>query len=385
MKTTILILLTALFLVSCTKSNEAILNEVSSNLNTIETIKYLSTIEVIDNGEVINKTTDTLSFDFTNDLKYHFSAINGELIYNGERTFYTIPEEKLIITSEDNRPESVNNPLYLTLNPLKYVLPKLIMDKDVILSRKNDTIINSTQHYVFSFLLEKKYIDWVASDFKQDIDYDSEYILMVDKTNNFPYKLISPNGKDGSVSRTIESIELDKQFSDKLWTGKNLPKDYAKFTQEEYYANRENNMLSHLGKKLTDWELPELKNDVLVNPSKLKGNVILLEFWFKNCGGCLVAIPSLNAIKTRFENENFKLYGIEFIEDVSKEMLGKYVKEQNILFPNLYKGKTVASNFGIRGAPTFMLIDKTGTIIHINTGFTKDIMDEIISKIEKNI
>lgn len=385
MKSIISILIIALCLVSCTKSNEDILNDVSSNLNTIETIKYQSTLEVFDHGQVVHKVLDTISFDYTNNLKYHFSSINGDLIYNGKRTVYTIPEEKLIITSDDNKPESVNNPLYLTLNPLKHVLPKLIKDKAIIISRKNDTIINSTQLYVFSFLLEKRYIDWVASEFKENLDYDSEYTLMVDKTNNFPYKLIGPNGKDGSVSRTIEHIELDKPFSDILWSGKHLPEDYATFTEEEYHANRENNMLSHLGKKLTDWELPNLENDALVNPSKLKGNVILLEFWFKGCGGCLAAIPSLNTIKTQFENENFTLYGVEFIEDVSNDILKKYVREQNILFQNLYKGKAVASNFGIRGAPTFMLIDKTGTIIHINTGFSKAIMDDIISKIEKNI
>ena len=74
-----------------------------------------------------------------------------------------------------------------------------------------------------------------------------------------------------SMSRTIEDIELNNQFYDKLWSGENLPKDYAIFTKKEYFANRKNNMLTNLGKELTDWELPELKNGTFVNPSKLKG------------------------------------------------------------------------------------------------------------------
>ena len=135
-------------------------------------------------------------------------------------------------------------------------------------------------------------------------------------------------------------------------------------------------MLSNLGKSLTDWELPKLTNDVLVNPSKLKGNVILLEFWFKGCGGCVAAIPSLNKIKTKFENDNFKIYGIEFIEDNSKENLAKYISEQNILYPNLYKGKTITLNYGIRSAPTFMIINKKGTIIHIKN-LTKKFEDQL--------
>lgn len=385
MKSIISILFTVLFLVSCTKSNEVIINKVSSNLNNIKIVKYLSTLEIFDNGQLIKQNTDTLIFDFTSKMKYRFSSKNGELIYNGEKTFYTIPQEKLIISSDDNSPATVNNPLYLTLNPLKQVLPKIIEDNNIIISRKNDTIINSSQLYVFSFLLEKRYIDWVSSEFKEDIDYDSEYILMVDKKNDLPYKLISPNGKQGSISRTFEKIELNNQFEDKIWSGKNLPQDYAMFTEEEYDANRKNNMLSNLGKSLTDWELPKLTNDVLVNPSKLKGNVILLEFWFKGCGGCVAAIPSLNKIKTKFENDNFKIYGIEFIEDNSKENLAKYISEQNILYPNLYKGKTITLNYGIRSAPTFMIIDKKGTIIHIKSGFSEDNIAEINNIIEKNI
>jgi thiol-disulfide isomerase/thioredoxin len=389
MKKTISLVLLIFCIVSCSESNEEILNKISTNLIKLKTIKYVSTLEALDNGEVVHKDTDTLSFDFTNEnqyiLKYHFNSENGELIYNGAKTFQSINQDKIIITSENNNVESVNNPLFLTINPLKQILPKLIENDNVQILRKNDTIIGDNQYYVFSFLLEKRYIDWIASEFKEGIDYDSEYFLLADKTNYLPYKIISPNGKQGTVSRTIENIELDSQFNDKLWSGENLPKDYAFFTKKEYRENRENNMITNLGKKLTDWELPELKNGTFVNPSKLKGNVILLEFWFKNCGGCVMAIPSMNKIKTKFKGDNFKIYGVEFIENHSKDNLEKYINEQNILYPSLYKGKTIASNFGIRSAPTFMIVDKNGTIIHIKSGFSKENMDEINDIIETNL
>lgn len=385
MKTKILFLLTVLLLASCSKSNEDILNQVSAKLNNLKTVKYLSVIEVQDNGQVVHKSEDTLSFDFNNGLKYHFSSENGELIYNGKKTFQSINQEKIITTNDDNNPESVNNPLLFTLNPLKQILPKLIKDESIKTSRKNDTIINGKDYYNFSFLLEKEYIDWISYEFKEGIDYDSEYYLIVDKANYLPYKIVSPNGEEGSVSRTFENIEIDIEFDNKLWEGDNLPKDYALFTEKEYLANRKNNMLNNLGKELTNWELPELKSNNLINPSKLKGNVILLEFWFKNCGGCVMAIPSLNKIKSKFEKDNFKIYGVEFIENYPIDNLKKYITDQNILYPTLYKGKAIASNYGIRSAPTFMIIDKNGTIIHIKSGYSEENMNEIIEIIEKNI
>jgi len=113
--------------------------------------------------------------------------------------------------------------------------------------------------------------------------------------------------------------------------------------------------------------------------------VVLLEFWFKGCGGCVSAIPDLNKIKARFDKNEFKIYGIEYLDNYPKEVLQKYIKEQNIQYPNLYKGKTVASNYGIRSAPTFLIIDKNGKIVHIKFGFSQENMDEIIEIIEKNI
>lgn len=385
MKTKILFLFTVILLVSCSNSDKDILNKISSNLNNIKTLKYLSVVEQKNNGKVVYQSEDTISFDFTNGLKYHFSSENGELIYNGKKTLQSINQEKIITTNDDNRPESVNNPLFNTLNPLKQILPKLVQDKSIIKSRKKDTVLNGKDYFNFSFLLKKKYIDFISYKFKEGIDYDSEYSLIVDKTNYLPYKIISPNGKEGIITATIENLELNIEFNNNLWEGELLPKDYAIFTLKEYFAGLDNNMLNSLGKELTNWKLPELKSNKLVNLSELKGNIILLEFWFKYCGGCVMAIPDLNKIKTKFEKDNFKIYGIEFIENYSKDDLKKYITDQKILYPNLYKGKAIASNYGVRSAPTFMIIDKNGTIIHIKSGFSEENMNEIIDIIEKNI
>jgi thiol-disulfide isomerase/thioredoxin len=385
MKTKFLFLFTVILLVSCSNSDKDILNKISSNLNNIKTLKYLSVVEQKDNGQIVYQSKDTISFDFTNGLKYHFSSENGELIYNGKKILQSINQEKIITTNDDNRPESVNNPLFNTLSTLKQILPKLIKDESIIKSRKKDTVFNGRDYFNFSFLLKKKYIDLISYEIKEGIDYDSKYSLIVDKTNYLPYKIISPNGKEGIVSATIENIELNIEFNNNLWEGEMLPKDYAPFTLKEYFASLDNNMLNSLGEKLTDWELPELKSNTLVNLSDLKGNVILLEFWFKNCGSCVMAIPDLNKIKTKFEKDNFKIYGIEFIENYSKGDLKKYITDQKILYPNLYKGKAIASNYGITSAPTFMIIDKNGTIIHIKSGFSEENMNEINAIIEKNL
>ena len=49
----------------------------------------------------------------------------------------------------------------------------------------------------------------------------------------------------------------------------------------------------------------------------LKGNVVLLNFWATWCPPCRLEIPELNNIYSAFENENFKLIGVSYDDDVS--------------------------------------------------------------------
>lgn len=389
MKKYILILASIFLLISCNKSDKDILEKAASNLSNINTIKYQSVTEVIDNGQIIHQDTTQIFLDFTktnlNGLNYRFLSSDGELIYNGENMFQVIHSEKVITTSDDNTPNMVNNPLINTLNFFKQIFPKLIQDERVTISRNNDTIINSNNYFSFNFLLDKCYMDLFSYEFKDGIDYDSEYSLLVNETSYLPYKIVYPNGKDGSISKTIGNISLDYKLSDEFWTGKKLPKNYVMLTEKEYFKNIKNNVMSNIGKQITASELPNLKNDELINLSNLKGNVILLEFWFKGCGGCIASIPSLNEINNKFQNKNFKMYGIEFLENNSKENLQKYISDQNIIFPTLYKAKNMALNYGIRKAPTFIIIDKNGIIIDIKDGYSKENMNKIISVIEQNL
>lgn len=384
MKTKILLIFSILIFISCSRTDKDILNEVSVNLNNLKTIKYLSEEEWKENGQIVVSNFDTISFDFTNGLKYHFNSKDGELIYNGKKVFQSDNNEKNIITDESNSLEIINNLLYLTPYSLKEILPKLIQDKDVKISKLNDSLINQKKYFVFKFLLEKRFIDWVNLEFKEGIDFDNEYIFLIDKRNYLPYKVISQNGKNGTISRTIENLETNIKFNDKLWSGENLPVNYTSMTFNDYVEGLHNKSFNNVGKKLINWELTELSTDKIINSSNLNGNVVLLEFWFRNCGGCLAAIPSLNNIKSQFENKNFKIYAIDFRND-EKSKLEKYIQEKNIQFPILYNGKNVAKKLEVYRAPTFMVIDKKGNIIDVKIGYSENNMKEIIETIETNL
>jgi thiol-disulfide isomerase/thioredoxin len=126
--------------------------------------------------------------------------------------------------------------------------------------------------------------------------------------------------------------------------------------------------------------LPNI-NGGMVRLSNLMGSLILLEFWFPNCGGCIKASPIINSICTKYSGKNLKVYGIEFTQ-TDRNRLKNYITKQNILYPTLYKGYDVSKDYGIDAAPSFFLIDKKGIIIYTSVGLNEN---ELIKAINNNI
>jgi len=187
------------------------------------------------------------------------------------------------------------------------------------------------------------------------------------------------------IKQTFRNIKTNISFDKGIWTLESLPESYVQMSEEQYIDNRKKKMTSNLGQQLTEWELPDLSDESKVNFSSFKGNVTLFDFWFKGCAPCLSAIPRLNVLTKKYSANDFKIYGIEFNEMHDRNTLLKYIKTNQVEYPNLYKGKALALNYGITSGPTFMIVNKEGKIIHIESGYSIEHMDKIEDLIKSNI
>ncbi len=375
------------------ESDTSILEKTVSKIYDIESVRYQSTLQAIESGTIYLNQTDTIFFDFTNrninsTPKYHLESSESELIYDGKRHIQSLVKEKIILTNDDT--PNANNPLLLTLYAVKKFLPEMIINNDIEIIRKKDTVYNGKELYVFDLKYEDGRIDWATFALKNVMGAEIKYTLMISMSDYLPRKMIMDNGPSGKMSRTYDNFDFDYTPNDKVWTGKLLPQDYSKMTFTHYYDNQRKKIQSlkvsssgsAMTKAINNWKLPYLKSNSMVDFSKFKGNLILLEFWFKNCGPCVQAVPKLNEIHQKYKNEKFQLFGIEYQENFSQENLIEYVEKIKIEYPTLYKGKSMAATYGISAAPTFILINKKGDIIYSESGFKEE---EIIALIEANL
>jgi thiol-disulfide isomerase/thioredoxin len=101
-----------------------------------------------------------------------------------------------------------------------------------------------------------------------------------------------------------------------------------------------------------------------VDLTKLKGKVVLVDFWATTCGPCVKELPRVKAAYDKFQSQGFEVVGISC--DTDKERLNKYLKEKEILWPQYFDGKgfynKISQNFGIDGIPHMLLMDKKGLL-----------------------
>lgn len=114
---------------------------------------------------------------------------------------------------------------------------------------------------------------------------------------------------------------------------------------------------------------PEIKFKAVdgneVDLSKLKGKVVLMDFWATWCPPCIEELPTVIDTYKKYHSKGFEIIGISFDKDI--EAVKKFVKEKGMAWPQYADGKFWDNDwgiyFGIQQLPTMWLVDKDGKVV----------------------
>lgn len=102
-----------------------------------------------------------------------------------------------------------------------------------------------------------------------------------------------------------------------------------------------------------------------VDLAKLKGKVVLLDFWATWCGPCVAGIPELRAVYEKFHDRGFEVVAISL--DTDRAALERFVKENDLPWPQYFDGKAwdnaIAAKYAIHAVPTLWLVGRDGKVV----------------------
>jgi len=105
-----------------------------------------------------------------------------------------------------------------------------------------------------------------------------------------------------------------------------------------------------------------------VDFAKLRGKVVLLDFWATWCPSCVEEVPNVVATYKKYHAQGFEVVGISLDQD--KDKMLEFAGNHDMTWPQYFDGQgwnnAISSSFGVDRIPVMVLIGKDGLPVRSN-------------------
>jgi thiol-disulfide isomerase/thioredoxin len=158
---------------------------------------------------------------------------------------------------------------------------------------------------------------------------------------------------------TLERALRDPTLPDTLWAFHPAPnlREVAEFEPPATTTQRVSPLA---GKPAIDFTLKDLAGRPH-SLKRLRGKVVLLDFWATWCGPCRMTMPQVAKIHERYKGRGVEVMSVNVGETADKA--AAYIKKNGYAFTTLLDGDNrVSSQYQVDGIPTLVVIDRAGTV-----------------------
>jgi peroxiredoxin len=128
-----------------------------------------------------------------------------------------------------------------------------------------------------------------------------------------------------------------------------------------------------VGKPAAAWELKDLggKTHKLAD---YKGQVVVLDFWYRGCGWCMKAMPQVNQLAADFKGQPVAV--LAMCTDADEKDARLVADKMKLTYPVL-RAQGVPEKYKVQGFPTLIVIGPAGTVREFHVGYSPTLHDDI--------
>ncbi|MBD3272107.1 MAG: redoxin family protein, partial [Elusimicrobia bacterium] len=136
------------------------------------------------------------------------------------------------------------------------------------------------------------------------------------------------------------------------------------------------------GTKAPAFKLSDFSGKVYTDKT-FEGKVLFIDFWASWCPPCVASVPKVDELHRAYvDNPNVVVIGINL--DTNTRQAERFINENEIPYIVLQGGNSsVGNDYGVRGIPTFLVINQSGVIEKRYTGFRPGYEQEWRTEIDR--
>jgi peroxiredoxin len=104
-----------------------------------------------------------------------------------------------------------------------------------------------------------------------------------------------------------------------------------------------------------------------VDLKELRGKVVVLNFWFINCGPCRQEMPELNELVDSFGKKDIVFLGIALD---GKSDIHEFLADHSFRYTIIPNGRSIANQYGIGSYPIHVILDTDGKVVFHTAGLS---------------
>ena len=361
----------------------SILRKVHNKLKSLKTFQYELRSELdypSDNYHEIFNWTCYYDYSLTKKplrFKYQVEGTTYKWIYNGTEKFVLDKSAETIKVNRHPTKKEFQYPfLYNSIIALRNVLP-LIIRKEDVQKKLKDTLIDNHNYKLVTVNMGKQRFEFMGNGFKVfPIKRNFIYQIIIHPDTYLPVEILLKNDLDNHIVKTnFTNLNTNPATpSEASWYYTTYTKEFDLISK---YATPK--QLS-LGSLAPDWKLKMHQGNKEISLRDLKGKLVVMNFWIKNCEPCIATTPYFNQLREKFKQEGLEVLGINAYD--TKADINKFVHTHKVSYPVLLNGKNIAEKYGVNEFPTLFIIDKSGKVVYAHSG---DFDESTILEIEKAI